>query len=527
MNELIKLVQEQPLMTFTTGFALFFWGLRFLSQGIQHVFGRYVKEIISNLTEGRAKNYFAGLAVSQVVQSKGITAGMIFELANAGLVRLRRSMWLTAGANFATVPLLFMLTFVNPGILIMFIPVGIIPALVFTKSSLPKTGKILSGLGLLGMGLQLMNSANAELIPLLPSAGILSGILLFIIGTLFSMFVRSSLVALAPAMALISFTSPLALAWVCGVNLGSACLSCIRAKKANVFAKRVIYFHLMFNLIGVITLGLFGPLALSMEYASPSLLVWHILFNLSPIVTIFMFEKPIKDLLKKLVPDETINENFELRLLGKSKDLVPGLALAQTLIQIEKFKQIVDRMFALTKKYLEDAESKPKVLHKIKEYERITDNIRNEIVAYLGEIITNPLSRSQAKSVQTMLRVAFELEKIGDYLDKLAIYHTNLNQPITNQTIKNDFFDFFNEVEKFYFDVTDSLKGSLERPQKELMMRSREIREHAESMRLKNNEILVNEGVDGKKLQQYNDMLVALRKIRSHCQNIHLTLLSI
>jgi phosphate:Na+ symporter len=93
-------------MTFATGFAIFFWGIRFLSQGLQDVFGTHIKEFISRASLSKSKNILAGFLVSLVVQSKGITAGMIFELANAGLVRLSRGLWLISGANLATILLL-------------------------------------------------------------------------------------------------------------------------------------------------------------------------------------------------------------------------------------------------------------------------------------------------------------------------------------------------------------------------------------------------------------------------------------
>ncbi len=527
MNDLVDLIRLNPLMTFATGFAIFFWGIRFLSQGLQHVFGAYVKELISKASNNKVKNVFAGFLVGLVVQSKGITAGMIFELANAGLVRLSRGLWLICGANLATIPLVFILYYLDPKYLVVLIPLGIFPPLIFSKGNLPKTGRILSGFGLIGMGLQLMMSVSDFIISYIPTdLGLLWNGGAFLFALLLAMLVRSSFVGLAPAMALIAHGTPMTLLWVAGANLGSSIISMRRAREANIYSKRVVIFHLIFNLIG---LGLL--LILAIAIGNSSMTWWnlpftHALANFGPLVLVLIFQEPIKLLVKKIIPDEPINDNFELRVLGKSKDLIPSVALAQTFIQIEKFKEILDRMFKLTRKYIESDEVNAKTLQKIKEYERVTDNIRNEIIAYLGEVITNPLSKSQAKSVQTMMRVAFELEKIGDYLDKVATYHTNINQPV-QECVKKDFFNFFDTVEEFYFEVTNSLQGSLCRPSIDLMQKSYSIRSLAEEARIDFSERLKNCGYNTEMLQEFNDILVALRKIRSHCQNIHVSLMAI
>lgn len=527
MNDLVDLLRLNPLMTFTTGFAIFFWGIRFLSQGLQHLFGAHVKEVISRASESKSKNIFAGFLVSLVVQSKGITAGMIFELANAGLVRLSRGMWLITGANLATVPLAFLLFLINPKYLLVLIPVGILPPLIFTKGNLPKVGKILSGFGLLGMGLQLMISTSDFILSYLPSEiGMGTCSLALFVSLLFSMLVRSSFVALAPAIALFASGSPLTLFWVAGANVGSALISLRRARNANVFSKRVVFFHLVYNLTGFIFLIILGLVISNAGLTWWNLPALHAFANIAPIFLILLLQDSIIELVQKIVPDEEINENFELRILGKSKDLIPSVALAQTFIQIEKFKEIVDRMFKLTRKYIESPEVSAKTLQKIKQYERVTDNIRNEIVDYLGEVIMNPLSRSQSKSVQTMMRVAFELEKIGDYLDKVATYHTNLNRPVQD-CVKKDFFEFFDTVEEFYFEVTNTLKGSLTKPEKDLLEKSWSIRNQAEEVRVDFSVRLQDCGFDNEMLQEFNDILVALRKIRSHCQNIHVTLMAI
>lgn len=527
MNDLIDLIRLNPVMTFATGFAIFFWGIRFLSQGLQDVFGTHIKELISRASLSKSKNILAGFLVSLVVQSKGITAGMIFELANAGLVRLSRGLWLISGANLATIPLVFLLYYINPKVLVLLIPLGILPPLIFTKGSLSKIGKVLSGFGLLGMGLQLMFSASEFIMsfsPALPGFGTFS--LTLVIALLFSMLVRSSFVGLAPAMALISHSTPLTLFWVAGANVGSAIISMRRAREANVFSRRVVVFHLLFNLIGLGMLVVLGLVVWNAKFSWWNLPFTHALANLAPLLILYFFQEPLRAMVKKIVPDEAINENFELRLLGKSKDLIPSVALAQTFIQIEKFKEIVDRMFALTRKYIESPEVSAKTLQKIKEYERITDNIRNEIVEYLGEVIMNPLSKSQSKSVQTMMRVAFELEKIADYLDKVATYHTNINLPVQD-CVKKEFFEFFDTVEDFYYEVTNTLRGSLTKPEKDLLEKSRDIRSLAEEVRIDFSEKLQGCGFNNEMLQEFNDILVALRKIRSHCQNIHLSLMSI
>ena len=178
-------------------------------------------------------------------------------------------------------------------------------------------------------------------------------------------------------------------------------------------------------------------------------------------------------------------------------------------------------MFNLSKTYLQGEQHDAKTLAKIKDYERITDNIQKEITLFVCKLMEKELSPAQSCNSQGIVRIADELESVADYLDRLVTYHTRFNQKeLLHGEARDEFFKFFDNVHNFYKTVCNSLLDRQIHDASVIDRKSEELRVLAESIREKHIE-RVSKGTYGPLTAlTYSDMVVALRKIRSHTHNI-------
>ena len=247
---------------------------------------------------------------------------------------------------------------------------------------------------------------------------------------------------------------------VLGVHLVSFIPLKTMAEKGNIYTKRLAYAQFVISLIGLfigIVILLLNNYNLSTESGFTVILFFFII-RLSSILIFTIFLRPLQKLIKARLPDKPYKEVFELEQLGHARDMIPAMSLLQVTFHLRKLKSIVDKSFILTRQYLSIGEERSaSALAKIKDYERIADNMYRELNSYLILLNENSLSFSQSHQVHNILSVASELEAIVDYLDKLASYSTKLSKEELRLLKKDDFFTLFDEVHAYYKAVTANL----------------------------------------------------------------------
>ena len=84
------------------GLALFLFGMKLLSEGLQKAAGHKLKTMLTHLTNRPIKGIFTGAFITSVVQSSSITTVTIVGLINAGLMTLPQAITVIMGANIGT-----------------------------------------------------------------------------------------------------------------------------------------------------------------------------------------------------------------------------------------------------------------------------------------------------------------------------------------------------------------------------------------------------------------------------------------
>ena len=90
------------IITAGGGLALFLFGMKVMSEGLQKVAGERMRSILSAMTSNRFAGVGTGLVVTAVVQSSSATTVMLVGFVNAGLINLSQSIGVIMGANIGT-----------------------------------------------------------------------------------------------------------------------------------------------------------------------------------------------------------------------------------------------------------------------------------------------------------------------------------------------------------------------------------------------------------------------------------------
>ena len=239
------------------GLALFLYGMQMMSNGLEDAAGNKMKSILEKLTANRFLGVAVGAGITAVIQSSSATTVMVVGFVNSGMMTLNQAVWIIMGANIGTT-ITGQLIALDVGMmapLFAFIGVAMI---VFLKN--PKAhhiGKILAGLGVLFIGMEMMGEA---MYPLRESEAFISLMTKFsnpllgiLAGAAFTAVIQSSSasVGILQALAsggLIPFSSSVFVLF--GQNIGTCITAVLASIGTSRSAKRTTIIHLMFNVIG-------------------------------------------------------------------------------------------------------------------------------------------------------------------------------------------------------------------------------------------------------------------------------------
>ncbi|MBD5266514.1 MAG: Na/Pi cotransporter family protein [Duncaniella sp.] len=256
--------------------AMFLYGMKVMSEGLQKAAGDRLRNILSAMTRNRFTGMLTGIVITALIQSSSASTVMVVSFVNAGLMTLAQSMAVIFGANVGTTFTAWIIALfgfkVDTSAFILPVIACAVP-LLFTSSSRKKSiGEFLIGFALMFMGLDLISDyvpdlqSNPEMFAFLEryaSMGFASVLLFVFVGIILTAIIQSSAATFAIVLIMctkgwISFD--LACAVVLGSNIGTTVTPLLASMSGNVAAKRTAMGHLLFNLFGIVwTLAVFYP----------------------------------------------------------------------------------------------------------------------------------------------------------------------------------------------------------------------------------------------------------------------------
>lgn len=490
------------LLTLAGALGFLIFGMKQMSDGLQKLAGPLMRRVLDGMTSSPLLGVVTGFLVTALVQSSSATTVMVVSFVNAGIVTLAESLALIMGANIGTTVTAWLLSLLGFGgnvrlLALPLIAVGV--PLMFTKKPvLTSWAQALIGLALIFLGVNEMilsvpQYSAPELGPMAAildtDFNILALVLFAAVGIILTMIAQSSSAAMALTLVLahqgwLSFE--MSAAMVLGENIGTTVTANLAAIAGNVHAKRAARAHLIFNVIGLMWMGLFLSLALSgiaelmmatgleSPFTHPASLpvalsIFHSGFNLVNVLLLVWFIPQIGRLVTKLQPAQG-DESYHLEFIGKGIVQTAEISLHEAQKEIAKFAEVDRKGVTLIHRLINETESEQqqKLATKIQRYEEITDRIELEVDRFLTQLSNSQLSEASSQRVRSLLMVVNHLETIGDIFFQMS-------KSVERKTKKKLWFDQqqrdeLNDIYQLVLRVMEVMTANLEKPVKELSL---------------------------------------------------------
>ena len=438
------------ILTILGSLGVFLYGMRLMSEGLQQAAGSRLQRILAYMTSNRFAGVASGFLITSVIQSSSATTVMVVGFVDAALLTLRQAIGVIMGANIGTtvtawIVALLGFKFSIGAAALPAIAVGTIMLLIKSIDR-DDIAHAIIGFGMLFLGLSLLKDAvpdirgNPEILRFLAdytNLGFGSFVIFVVVGTVLTITVQSSSAAMAITLTMtysgwIDYYTAAAI--VLGENIGTTVTAYLASLNGGVNAKRAARAHLLFNLFGVLWMAfVFRPVLGMVDGIVPGdvshpteiaahLAMFHTLFNVTNTVLCIGFVPVLERVVKRLVPDRELSAEQPYRLhyiRGGFQDAVE-LNLITVRREVAHMAEHVQTLFTYFFELFRNPSRETRA--KRDEYRKVlelVETMHEEITAFLVECSREAVSEQTATNLNSMVRIAAELESIADTSNKL------------------------------------------------------------------------------------------------------------
>ncbi len=443
------------------GLGLFLLGMKHMSEGMQAVAGKSLRRIISAVSTNRLLATTCGILVTCIVQSSSITTVMVVGFVNSGVMTLAQAIGIIMGANIGTT--------ITGWILVLKVgkyglPILGFSAFVYLFSKKDRTrywAMAIMGIGMIFFGLELMKDA-CGLIKEMPQfenwflqfqADSYLGVLkCALVGCLLTVMVQSSSATLGITISLafqgvIPFETAAAL--VLGENIGTTITAFLASLGATTNARRAAYFHIVFNLIGVVWITLIFSWYIELihwlaggnvseavvvdgvtSYPNTTLAIamTHSVFNITNTLMFIPFLPWFVKFLERVVPAKDFKEKPRLTDLEMRVARTPALAIQQSRVEIEKMGDGCEKMLTWLSELVEQDDPDRALADRLTRREQVLNSMQDEVSEFVTELLSGNVPYSIADEACRQLRMVNEYEAMSDDIVNLDKFDRKLRR---------------------------------------------------------------------------------------------------
>lgn len=427
------------LLALASAVALMLFATRMVRTGVERAYGEVLRQRLRTTMSNPFMAVLTGTALAIALQSSTAVTLLVGGFAGSGIVSGIAGQLAARGAEvgsaFVVKLLMFKLTVLVPVCLI----AGTIMFMATQHRKWRQLGRILVGIGLLIMSLELIGEASEPLreSPLMPAvieyfsddpmtAYLFSGLATWLF--------HSSIAALLlmATLAERGLMSPeLGIVLVLGINLGSSVIAPMLSRHAAAAVRIVPIGNLMMRGAGsIVILLLFlwwqPSTAFLGSTESEQIVNAHILFNIIVLIAGIPLSRWVFVASKKIVElsdgkRQVAAEPPELSALDEAALDTPSQALANATREVVGICGIVEIMLRRVMALYEEADDDA-----IKALARMDDRIDRKHAAiklYLAKMITRRLSEDEALRCQELIGACIRLEQVGDIIVRNMLAH--------------------------------------------------------------------------------------------------------
>ena len=421
----------QTLLNLLAGVALLVWGTHIVRTGILRLYGANLRRVLRRSIEQRFTAFFAGLAVTGLIQSSTATALIVAAFAGQGLISTAPALAVMLGADVGTSLVTVILSFDLSWLAPLFIFVGVTLFLAKQSTNIGRFGRILIGLGLIIFALQWIGVAAQ---PFVQAAGVkvifasLTGDVLLdlLVAALFTILCYSSLavVLLTATLASLSMLSlPVALGLVLGANLGSGILGMLSTLRSPPEARRVTLGNFLFKLIGcVLAIPLLPHVhgwieGLALDPAREGVL-FHFAFNVALALLFIFWPERIARVAERLLPDRPAAEDpAKPRNFDPSALDTPSLAIANAAREAMRIGDVIEDM--LTGMLTVIRTNDRALSERLRKKDDVVDELYTAVKLYLTQVSREALDEREGRRWADIVSFTINLEQVGDIIERV------------------------------------------------------------------------------------------------------------
>ena len=431
------------------GLGLFLYGMQMMSNGLEAAAGNRMKKILEKLTANRFLGVVVGAVITAVIQSSSATTVMVVGFVNSGMMTLQQAVWIIMGANVGTTITGQLIALDVGAIAPLFAFIGVAFIVFLKNEKLHHYGKIIAGLGILFIGMDMMSAA---MVPLRESETFVNIITRFsnpvlgiLAGAIFTAIIQSSAASVGILQALASsgvIGLPQAVYVLFGQNIGTCITAVLASIGTSRVAKRTTIIHLLFNIIGTTLftiICILTPFTTLVEGFTPNnvsaqIANMHTIFNITTTILLIPFGTYLAKLATRILPDlpeerddvmhlEYIQPFIPIENRGETKIGISAIAITAIRNELIRMTQMTRENVGLSFDAVHD--NNLALVEDVRNREEYIDYLNKEISKYISRMLVKERNPKDSQYMSALFKVCGNLERIGDHAMNICEY-TNM-----------------------------------------------------------------------------------------------------
>ncbi|WP_128000248.1 Na/Pi cotransporter family protein [Piscinibacter defluvii] len=419
------------LLNLLAAIALLVWSTHLVRTGMLRAFGENLRGVLQRSFRNRFSALLAGLGVAALMQSGTATCLIVASFVGKGLVGTAPALAVMLGADVGTALMAVVFSFDLSWLSPLLIFAGVVMFTVRQNTVVGRVGRVLIGLGLITLALQLIvgatkplteSPAMRALIVALPNDIVLD----MLVGAVLTVLSYSSLaIVLLTATLAASGMLPttVALGLVLGANLGSGVLALLATGGASPQVRRLPLGNLIFKMIGAaLVIPFVGQIHVLLQETGGAVheqVVWfHLAFNGALALLLIGTTGPVGRLVEKLLPEPTMRgDSTRPRHLDPVALATPSLAISCAAREALHQADVVETML---RGILPVIKHNDLVLaEQLRKMDDTVDELYSAIKFYLTQISREALSERESRRWTDILSFTINMEQIGDVIERV------------------------------------------------------------------------------------------------------------
>jgi phosphate:Na+ symporter len=419
------------LLNLLAAIALLVWGTHIVRTGMLRVFGENLRRILASSFGNRFRSLIAGLGVTSLVQSSTATCLIVASFVGKNLVTTSAALAVMLGADVGTSVMAVVFSFDLSWLSPLLIFVGVVVFISRQNSGVGAVGRVLIGLGLITLALQLIVGATRPLTESPAVRGLLvalpNDVLLdVVVGAVLTVLSYSSLavvllIATLASSAIIPET--VALGLVIGANIGSGVLAMLATVNSAPQVRRLPLGNLVFKLLGALLFIAFLPqVHVLLQQIAPTVhhqvVGFHLAFNVVLAVVFIGFTGLVGRTVDRWLSDPgPRTDMLRPRHLDPLALNMPSLAISCAAREALHQADVVETMLrgvlpVLRKNDLRLSED-------LRKLDDTVDELYTAIKFYLTQISGEALSKQESRRWTDIVSFTINMEQIGDIIERV------------------------------------------------------------------------------------------------------------